>query len=321
MISRLRQSSIRRGFTLVELLVSIAVISILIALLLPAVQMARESARRVQCRNNMRQLALGIINAEETFGHYPSNGWGWQWVGDPDRGYGVRQPGGWLYQILPYIEQSGLRQLGSGQSEPIKRLELARLTATSIPVLHCPTRPAPTTCPIGPEISWRNSELGTRMARTDYVGNAGDQFSNIYSGPISLAEGDSASFPWPAQELGRGIFHLRRTYKPRDITDGLSMTYLVAEKYVDSRAYDSFTDNGYDQSFAAGDDWDLVRWTEQPPLQDGPGDLPQRYGSAHPGGLQVAICDGSVRTISYQIDAHVHRILGSRNDGEVVPDY
>src|SRR5579863_4475370 len=105
-------SSIRRGFTLVELLVVITIIGILIALLLPAVQAARESARRIQCENNLKQLSLGMLDFESENKRFPSGGWGYCWVGDPDRGLSPpNQPGGWQFQILPYIEQKNLFSL------------------------------------------------------------------------------------------------------------------------------------------------------------------------------------------------------------------
>src|SRR5271169_4167733 len=100
------------GFTLVELLVVITIIGILIALLLPAVQAAREAARQVQCRNNLKQLALGCLQHENLTKRLPSGGWGYAWAGDADRGNDLRQPGGWIYNILPYIEQQPLHDLG-----------------------------------------------------------------------------------------------------------------------------------------------------------------------------------------------------------------
>src|SRR5436190_20501114 len=95
----------RFAFTLVELLVVMAIIGILIALLIPAVQAARESSRRATCANNLHQLAVAIKLHEETHHIFPTGGWGADWVGDPDAGFGPRQPGGWIDNILPYIEQ------------------------------------------------------------------------------------------------------------------------------------------------------------------------------------------------------------------------
>ena len=98
------------GFTLVELLVVITIIGILVGLLMPAIQAARESARQTQCSNNLKQLGIGASLHVDKTGYFPSGGWGNDWGGDPTRGFGKKQPGGWIYNLFPFIEQQALHE-------------------------------------------------------------------------------------------------------------------------------------------------------------------------------------------------------------------
>src|SRR5262245_9238880 len=116
----------RAAFTLIELLVVIAIIAILIGLLLPAVQAIREAAARIQCANNLKNLALGCIDHQTTTGRLPAGGWGWLWNGDPDRPTNRHQPGGWAYNVLPYVEQDNVYRMGAGLPDAQKRAAIAQ---------------------------------------------------------------------------------------------------------------------------------------------------------------------------------------------------
>ncbi len=308
----------RAGFTVVELLVTIAIIGLLLALLLPAVQMARESARRTQCRSNLRQIATGLHNFHSSYGSFPGNGWGFAWVGEPGRAAGKSQPAGWIYQILPDVEAANVWSIGSGTTGAARRESLSQLCQTRMPLFKCPSRASDQLGPPTEVFRYRNAATPELVSRTDYAINEGDFITNTPAGPETLEEGDDPLYAWQNVSGATGICWLRGGARLSDIIDGSSNTYLVGEKYVSQLSYEQPFDRGYDQAMFTGVDLDTTRWTLQTPIQDENLLSERSFGSAHSVGCQMAMCDGSVRTISYQIDASVHRYLGHRKDGRPV---
>jgi len=305
---------------LLRFLVVIAVIGILIALLLPAVQAAREAARRIHCSNNLRQLGIAFHAHHDVQGHLPTGGWGYTWIGDPDRGFAERQPGGWVFNTLPYTEQEALHDSGSGLATAEKRLALAGTNGTALRVLRCPSRRSVTSYPTA--VAPKNAEFVPAVAKTDYAANAGDGpwgADNGYpAGPTTIKQADSGKYNWTATNE-TGVVFQRSKVRLADIRDGTSNTYMLGEKYVNPDHYETGRDNGDDQSMYVGYDIDTCRWTRFQdgvaftPLPDTSGELHyHQFGSAHSGGCNFAFCDGSVRLIGYTIDPEVHRRSGSR---------
>jgi prepilin-type N-terminal cleavage/methylation domain-containing protein/prepilin-type processing-associated H-X9-DG protein len=319
------------GFTLVELLVVITIIGILIALLLPAVQAAREAARRAQCTNQLKQLGLACLNHEATFRFFPSDGWGTQWVGDPDRGTGYKQPGGWIYQITPYIEQQALHDLGgSGGATSLTAGATDRLTraCTPVPSLYCPSRRSVAKYPFMPSGPFPYYNLpaltsGSLVGKCDYVGNAGDTWPASANSPTILSDGDTWPMSlWIISPNPSGVIYQHSQTRMADVKDGTSNTYLGGEKYIDPDYYTNGLDGGDDQSWDGGFDIDNARSASNayPPAQDQSSNaVPNHcFGSAHAAGFNMIFCDGSVRSISYSIDLTTHGYLANRNDGHPI---
>jgi prepilin-type processing-associated H-X9-DG protein len=314
---------------LVELLVVITIIGILIALLLPAVQSAREAARRTQCSNNLKQMGLACLTHHEAHAQFPAGGWGYNWLGEPDQGFGRDQPGGWIYNILPYLEQQALRDLGANQTDAtVKASQLTEMSRTPLAVLHCPTRRKPIAT--APKDWWDpvNGNAVSTVAKTDYAACLGDVPGDwdVYAGPSSLSQGlDSAYTGWPDVSAHNGICTLRSQVSIAQVRDGTSNTYLIGEKYLQPEHYEGSAGSNYDagdnESAYTGYNRDMLRSTATVPRQDRLGFyLTYEFGSAHSSGLNMVFCDGSVRSISYSIDPLTHRYLGSRSDLQPIDD-
>ncbi len=308
----------RIGVTLTELLVVIALISLLMGLLIPAVMSAREAGRRTVCQNNLRQLGQAALVFESQHGYFPSNGWGFRWIGEPDRGYGPQQPGGWIYHLLRYLDRNDLADLGHGQPPAQRAQALAQLMQISLEVLSCPTRGTRGLRPAHPATHPYNAWPVLYVARTDYAINEGDFIPDGGPGPPTLAQGDDPNFPWPDTSQVTGVSFLRSRVSLARVRDGATYTYLIGEKYVMSAHYDQNADPGYDQSPYCGVDLDLNRWTASPPRRDGNSLGERLFGSAHPQMCNFVFCDGHVQGISYEVDPEVHRRLGNRKDGQVL---
>ncbi len=317
-----------RAFTLVELLVVIAIIGILVALLLPAVQAAREAARRSQCSNNLKQLGVASLQHESAFGFLPSSGWGWRWTGVPDQGIGHTQPGGWLYNVLPYVEQQALHDQGAGQTGSAFSTAAGAVVAIPLPIMNCPTRrnggPYANGYPF-----WNLSPAPSGpFARGDYAACSGDEYPSWCNpdctngsdcGPPTLAAGNDPTYAnWMNTSSYTGVSFQRSEIKIAHIKDGTSNTYLIGEKYLNPDSYSDGADGADNETMYNGYDNDTNRCTNVafPPFQDTPGYAPgDNFGSAHSGTFQITFCDGSVHSISYSIDGEIHRRLGNRNDG------
>lgn len=333
-----------QAFTLVELLVVIAIIGILVALLLPAVQAAREAARRTQCVNHLKQMGVAFHNHHDSQGFLPSGGWGWYWIGDPDRGAGKNQPGGWIYHLFPYIEQQALHNIGAdGQPDvatPQQKVGSVTQIRAVVPMFNCPSRRPATTYPLllsaNPLVNG-DAAAAQVSGRSDYGANGGDVMINWGNPgtdiPDSFAQGIAGTAFVAADRIikSTGISYQRSEVEFRQITDGTSQTYMVGEKYRWPDQYETGMDNSDDHAITTGDDYDIHCWTAQgdpdrpsraaylPPLPDTPG-IQQRwiYGSAHSGGFQVVMCDASVHFISFDVDELVHRRLADRRDDQTV---
>ncbi|WP_437200727.1 DUF1559 family PulG-like putative transporter [Planctomicrobium sp. SH664] len=320
----------QRGFTLIELLVVIAIIAVLIALLLPAVQQAREAARRSQCKNNLKQMGLAIHNYNDVHQAIPP---GWI-VQTADKDYVVGKDNqidcwGWGAFLLPYIDQAPLyNQMGIGNGQKLENvLELGN---TVVSVYRCPTDSAPLVSSSDTNAVRRGNAPGSRWgAISSYKGNFGHRRGALEINPTAERTGIFLKLGYPGKTDD--------TVRFRDVTDGLSNTIMIGETCWQRGELKvrggvwAGTPRGIGGSAAT----ELVASgaaAMNHQVDDG-NQLGYSFHSNHDGGVQFLLGDGSVRLISENIhyvtngfpntsDADsTYELLLCRDDGKALGEF
>jgi len=314
----------RRAFTLVELLVVIAIIGILIALLLPAINAAREAGRRAQCMNNAKQMGLACINYQENMGAFPI---GCRVArGTTNFPTTTSWDANWVVLVLPYTENSALLQMYDNKQHLSQALN-APFRASRINTMLCPSDATNNSVPYMPGGS--NSGAGTNWARGNYAGNGA--LPQIFNAPFIGPGSSGWAVPW-----ARGVMGINESCANKDITDGTAHTILIGEIRAGVVAVDprgiwamgsvggsllwghADTDDigpnriepnpqwGSDDIVSCGDteakiDFDTLCQMKMD-CHEGNGSVQATSRSMHPGGVNMVFCDGAVTFISDSID-------------------
>ena len=298
----------RRGFTLVEFLIVMAVIGVLIALLLPAIQFAREAARRVNCANNLKQIGLAAIEYEQVQRRYANRhevanvaDYAHRNLGNP-RADVVYEPS-WLVAILPYLEEAALFDewtIASGYRNTASKgsaRHIAEVVATPVTTYYCPSRRGPLAY---------GADGFPPTTKTDYALNGGAS-----SAP------DDFVVKWAGLAHSLTQQKTANALRARHILDGLSKTYLAGEKAMSADQYTTGRDNGDLGSIFDCQRGNCVRYSKKLPVADVISSAQNcwachSFGSAHIDGWNAVFCDGSVHTLSYEMSFETHAAFASR---------
>jgi prepilin-type N-terminal cleavage/methylation domain-containing protein len=310
------------GWSLVELIVVMAIVAVLLCVVVVAVQGAREASRKTVCQNHLRQIGLAVQSHVTSRQYFPTNGWGWRLIPDAQLHQRGGQAGGWLFQLLPYVELKSLHDLGVFSQTPAVTLERKhRLLRTPVAIFNCPSRSVPTFIPQRrvPGFYVNLPEPPELVASADYAVNGGT-FSIF---PQNHPSGDGVTqmdkpyldaFPWPAHDQSNGVSFLHGRFRPADILRGSSNVLWAAERYIRFDWETEFDDGGNDQSMYSGQCSDTIRFTGRPPISNRNLGVRTQFGSSHSAEVVGVMLDGSVQGFAFEIDESVFRAVGRRHD-------
>lgn len=296
----------RRAFTLIELLVVIAILAVLVGLLLPAVQKVREAAARAQCQNNLKQIGLAVLNYEAAHQKLPDGGKGWAGPG-------------MFGQVAPYLEITGF------PDSP----DWARWHSKSPKVMFCPSRRGPVmklypgfaqewpTCDYAWANRFRDRVYWVPGHPEDRSGWCGDWHSSTGETAISLS-GPQWWHQWFPPHPNCGPVWASKS-RIQEVTDGASNTYVVSERQLNSACYGRDWCEGDDSVFLVGSRGNMVDIAFRPIGRDSAQQVwGERFGSAHPSGLNALFVDGHVAHAPYTIDRSAWIAMGTRAGDEVI---